>query len=364
MRLSTLFSRYLIKNYLKSFWVVLLITTAMIMLFDCSELLRKASCKPDISFGLVLKMSFLKMPNLIEVISPFIALFAGILCFWQLNKYRELEVAKASGISVWQILSPITLTALSLGAFDLIFINPVASKMMLHYEHLDNYYLNNHTDSLSISESGIWIREVQLGQQNVFHVNRIDQKTKNLSQIVIFQSDDQDRFVRRIDAQEGQFSKNLITLHKVWISLPDQVPALQENLSMPTTLNFRSLQDNGADPASISFWHLLGYVKLLENSGLSPLKYALHWHTLLARWAWLGVMVILAASCTMRPFRQGGFTGMLSLGVVVAFLLYFFRDVAHALGTSSTIPIILAAWIPTGVSALLGVSLLLHLEDG
>jgi lipopolysaccharide export system permease protein len=35
-----------------------------------------------------------------------------------------------------------------------------------------------------------------------------------------------------------------------------------------------------------------------------------------------------------------------------------------ALGLSATIPVILAAWTPAGVSSMLGAAMLLHLEDG
>jgi lipopolysaccharide export system permease protein len=62
--------------------------------------------------------------------------------------------------------------------------------------------------------------------------------------------------------------------------------------------------------------------------------------------------------------RRGGTTVMIAGGIACGFLLYFFSDVVFALGLSATIPIALAAWTPTGVSWLMGASLLLHLEDG
>jgi lipopolysaccharide export system permease protein len=39
-------------------------------------------------------------------------------------------------------------------------------------------------------------------------------------------------------------------------------------------------------------------------------------------------------------------------------------DLVYALGLSTRVPIVLAAWAPAVVSSLLGVALLLHLEDG
>jgi len=44
--------------------------------------------------------------------------------------------------------------------------------------------------------------------------------------------------------------------------------------------------------------------------------------------------------------------------------LYFLTDVVLALGVSGGLPVILAAWAPAGVFTLLGLAMLLHLEDG
>ena len=45
-------------------------------------------------------------------------------------------------------------------------------------------------------------------------------------------------------------------------------------------------------------------------------------------------------------------------------LLYVLSDVVFALGLSGKIPVVLAAWTPAGVSSLLGLAMLFHLEDG
>ena len=75
-------------------------------------------------------------------------------------------------------------------------------------------------------------------------------------------------------------------------------------------------------------------------------------------------MVLIAATFSLRMQRRGGTTMMIAGGVASGFLLYLLSDVVFALGLSSAIPVALAAWTPTGVSWLLGSSLLLHLEDG
>ena len=51
-------------------------------------------------------------------------------------------------------------------------------------------------------------------------------------------------------------------------------------------------------------------------------------------------------------------------GLFFGFFLYFMSDLVFALGLSSRIPEVLAAWTPATVTTLLGVASLLHLEDG
>ena len=76
-------------------------------------------------------------------------------------------------------------------------------------------------------------------------------------------------------------------------------------------------------------------------------------------------MVLIAATFTLRQTpKRGGMTFVISVGVTSGFTLYLFSDLVLALGLSASIPVTLAAWSPSGVATLLGLALLLHLEDG
>ena len=64
------------------------------------------------------------------------------------------------------------------------------------------------------------------------------------------------------------------------------------------------------------------------------------------------------------PYPTRGTVFIIAGGVLTGFVLYFFSDVVFALGLSDSIPVTLAAWTPSGVATLLGLAMLLHLEDG
>ena len=114
----------------------------------------------------------------------------------------------------------------------------------------------------------------------------------------------------------------------------------------------------------MSFWALPGFIDTLEQAGFSALRHRLHWHALLAAPLLMCAMVLIAATFTLRHTRRGGTVFVIVGGVLTGFVLYFFSDVVFALGLSDSIPVALAAWTPSGVSTLLGLAMLFHLEDG
>ena len=346
-------------------WVLIVGATlaSIIVIFDFTELLRKTSGKSFISLDIIIQMLLLKLPSLLEQLLPFTMLFSAILMFWHINRSREMIVIRAAGLSIVQIIRPIVTTALFIGLLDLFIVNPLSSSLLLRYEHMHDRYFKGNRGSLAVSESGLWLREVDETTQTVFHVRHVNADENKLSTITVFQSDRRDRFLRRLDAAEATFAVGKIKLSKVWGSAPAQTPEFVDHYDLTTSLTFTSLQNRGADPQSLSFWLIPQYIELLERSGLNGLKYALHWHSLIAQAAWAGIMVILAAACALRTIRQGRTLLTITIGIGMAFLLYVLKDVTYALGSSAKVPPLLAAWTPVFISGLLSITALLHFEE-
>lgn len=364
MTLSFTFSLYLIRTFAKWIGVNLIGFCFIIALFDFTELLRKTSTRFDVHFEQLFQMLLLKLPYLLGVLFPFIILFSSLLTFWQLNRYRELEVARAAGISVWQILMPLLSIAFVIGLFDLSLINPISSELHYQYEKLHNRVINKNQGSLLISTNGLWVREITNEEQRFLNIRYVEKQEKNLKQVLVLRMNAKDQFIGRYDATSARFENHTLLLNDVWVLELGKSPHHEESISIPTTLTLASLKNSTRSPDVVSFWKLPSFISLLENSGLSSVKYVLQWHTLVARCFWLCVMVILAATCTLSLNYRSGFVKVLALGLFIAFTLYFFRDIALALGAASNIPPIIAAWAPIGVSFMIGLSLLIHQEDG
>jgi lipopolysaccharide export system permease protein len=366
MRLSSTLSRYLGGQFLIGLGLVFFAVIAVIFLFDTVELIRRAAGRESATFPVILIMSALKLPKLAEKALPFAALFGAMWTFARLTRTHELVVARAAGVSVWQFLTPPLMLALLVGSLTITVIDPVASILVSRYEQLESKHLRGRANLLAIYSSGLWMRQVDELGQSVIHAARLSQQEPELEleDVIIFLYQGADRFIGRIDADRARLMEGYWLLSDATLTGPDVEAEHHETHLLNTSLTAAQIHESFAPPETLSLWALPRFVRVLEAAGFSALKHRMHWHSLLSTPFLICAMVLIAATFSLRMTRRGKTGLMVAGGVLVGFVLYFISDLTYALGLSGAIPPILAAWTPTGVSLLLGVSLLFHLEDG
>jgi lipopolysaccharide export system permease protein len=358
-------SGYLARQVLTWCGAVFAIMLTITFLLDYLELIRRGAQRPEATMGLLLEMAALKLPYMAQEVLPFGILFGTMLAFWRLTRSNELVVARAAGVSVWQFLLPAELFALSVGVFAVTIFNPVASVTQTTFENLETRYLRGSDDQLSLSRSGLWLRETDdQGNQRLIHAQRSAPGDVALQEVTILFFHGVDQFTQRIDAKSAKLIDGswLIDNGTRWFGNGETEPF--QRIELPTSLTPRKIQESFAAPETMSFWDLPSFIRLLEVSGFPTQRHRLYFNALLARPFLLCAMVLIAATFSLRMQRRGGATLMIVGGVATAFSLFFLSDIVFALGLSATIPVPLAAWTPAGVSILMGVALLLHLEDG
>ena len=364
IRLSATLSFYIGRRFLLSFAVVLFALAGVILLLDTIELLRQGISKPDVTFQLILQMAALRLPDMAQKVVPFAVLFGSMHTFWRLTRAHELVVARAAGISVWQFLGPAIVIALLIGVFKITVFNPVAAAMLSRFEQLEGKFLLGRTDLLAVSKSGLWLRQADGKGQSVIHASRVTPQDMHLNEVIIFLYEGADRFVGRVDASEARLEDGYWHLRNALLTAPGKSAEFKAEHKVKTDWTRGKILDSFATPETMSFWDLPGFIDLLDAAGFSATRHRLYWYSLLAAPALLCAMVLIAASFSLRLARRGGVALVVGGGVLFGFLLFFISDVVFALGLSSTIPALLAAWTPAGFSMLVGLFVLLHLEDG
>lgn len=363
--LNTTMNRYLAKAYTVNMLLLLGALLSVIYLFDVIELLRRASNVPDLSLLMIFQMALLKLPEIAQILFPFAILFSAMFTFWQLTRRYELIVARASGFSVWQFLTPIICVAVVVGLFQMTILNPIGAALVSRYDLLERRYLKREENQIAIFKEGLWLRQsINNGGYGILHASKITQPGWTLHNVMFLVFDDQDRFTARLQAKSAYLRQGRWELIDVKLFNANQKPTSHAMYALPTLLTAADVEESFSSPAALSFWRLPSHIKTLEDTGFDASRLKVHYHTLLAQPLMFMAMILLAATVSMRPPRHRGAFMLILGGVMIGFITFFLSSFLQALGASQQIPVLLAAWSPALIATLLGLSTLMAMEDG
>jgi len=365
MRFPAKISLYMAMQFLLWLGIGLLVFVALIFLVDSVEVLRKSASR-NVPSSAILQISFLHLPNLLQQVAPFAFLFGAILCFTKLTRTRELVITRASGISVWQFLLPSIGISLLIGIFIILFFNPLSALMNAKASQLETKYFDSDSSMITFSKAGLWLKQRGEGGrgETLITATSISPDNQHFRDLTIFEFDRDKKFTRRIDAHQGTLANGEWTFNDALINKPGEPTEKIPEYKMPTTLSLAQIQDSFNSPDTISFWALPEFIQVLEESGFSALRHKLYYNSILTTPIMLATMVLIAAVFSLRFSRRGKNSLLIFGGVFTGFVFYFITKLTASFGIAGDMPVILAAWTPTLIFILIGIWLLLHLEDG
>lgn len=364
MRLSWTLNRYFGQQLLINTAIVFGGFMAVVLIGALVELMRRASGNADVNFATILQMGLLQTPALSERALPFAVLFGALWTFIKLGRSGELVVTRASGVSIWQLIAPCLIVAMLTGGFIVTVYNPISASFIARFEQMEATHLRGRPSLLAVSSSGLWLRQAHGEDQSVIHSLAVSDQGMQLENVIIFLYKGNDRFTGRIDADWARLHDGYWEIGNATLTGPDKQPEFHPSYALPTSLTRARIQDSFASPETLPVWDLPEFISVLEEAGFSALRHRLHWHATLALPFLLGAMVMIAAAFAFRATGRSGVAMTVLATLFTGFLFFFITDVALALGRSGSLPVILAAWAPAGISGLAGVSMLLHFEDG
>lgn len=355
---------YLARCYIWNFLFLGMGLLAIVYLFDTVELLRRADGYDDVPLSRILQMGLFKLPEVGQIIFPFIVLFSGLFTLWQLSRRYELIAIKAAGLSVWSMLAPFLLTAFCIGLFQVMVINPFGALLVSKYEALEGQYLKRQSNLVSFTEKGLWLKQDHQDGHAILHANTITMPDWTLKDVIVLFFDGDKSFTRRLDAKEASLEEGIWSFQTVVSNMPQQSPARSDYLTLATELTRQDIEDSFASPETISFWALPSYINVVEKAGFDAVRLKLHFHYLLSQPLLFMAMILLAASVSLRPPRSTNAFMLIAGGIFIGFFIFFASSFLQALGTSGQIPVLLAAWAGPCVAFLLGLTIIMNLEDG
>jgi lipopolysaccharide export system permease protein len=358
------FSFYICRNFLYSILTVLVICIILTYLIDLSELLKRTS-NNSINFSIVTRLALYKLPNTSEQLFPIAILFGSMATLFKLSKNNEIIAAKASGMSIWQIVFPGLIVAFVMGLLTITLYNPISSKWSESYQMLD---AETFKDGISIASSrhkrGLWVNQKNADGFAIIHAKKSIKKNIELIGVNAFQYNKENMLVLRIDSDTAILENGHWNMKNSRLIDNNLKQYHLDNYLLETYLSKQEVKENISLASTVSFWKLRKTIKQLEVSGISAIKYIVHLNFLIALPALFCSMVLIAATFSMQSFRMKNIMVMIISGIIIGFLLFIINFVSKMFGNAGILPPIIAAWWQIIITILISLSVLLKKEDG
>ena len=343
MKPNSILGSYLFKQTVLNFLYILLIISAIIMMFDMVEILRRTSGRYNVSVGFLVEYVVSKLPETVDKVIPFIVMVSTMITFWKISKTNEFVIIRASGVSIWGVLVPALLAVLAIGVFWVAVMNPISSRLFEVKETLSYRLSTNNPKAFLFSNKGLWIRESKEDNTvSIINAGGLNLKDKILwlQDVSIIEIDEKMQVKQRIEGFVATLEDNNLILKDVHIYKPGQKAEILNSMSYPTDMNIQRIKDNFIEPEAISFWNLPDTINFYESSGFSVVRYKMRYLSLIVLPFLLMAMVLVAGIFSLKPSqRQGGVLWMIIFGVATGFTVYFSSQVISAFGINSYIPV-------------------------
>ena len=358
MHLNSILGRYLSKQIIVTFLLVLVTIMGIIMMFDAIEALRRISGREDVGMSYVAEYVITRLPQTVDKVLPFVMMVAAMITFW-----------RSAGVSVWGFLAPVLLSVFIVGAINVAFVNPISSKMYELHETIKYRFATRNPKAMLFSSKGLWIREAVADDKVLViqakSLRQEEGEVLSMRDVSILEMDRNSQIIRRVEGLIGELNGNVFRLRGVKVYASGEPTKTLPSVEYETSIDLQRIKENFIDPDAISVWDLPDTIHFYESSGFSAQRHRMRYLSLLASPFLLVAMVLVAAIFALKPnMRQGGVMFMIVAGITTGFVVYFSSQVVYAFGINGYIPVWLAVWTPTLVVGLLGVSVMLHLEEG
>ncbi len=356
--------RYIASRFLLAIATTFFVCSFLIFVIDLVEMLRQSGKFGQVAGWRIAWLTILRLPAYTEFLLAFAVLVGSIGALLMLSRKSELAVIRASGMSAWQFLRPGLLVAFLLGVAGVTLYNPLAASSRSEADRLFGEYFGRETNMLRAGAAGTWLRQDGLDGQSVLTAGRVSRGGLELAWITGFIFNSQGRFVERIEASIGVLKDGFWELQDVTVSRPGEEAKKFGTYLISTYLTPERAQDALGKALAVSFWELPGLIEVAEKAKLSTEDLELQYALLIARPFLCIVMVLLAATVSLKSFRSGGIQTMVVSGMVGGFGFFLLAEISRQIGAAGLVPPWLAVWFPVSLALVATSTVLLHQEDG
>lgn len=285
-------------------------------------------------------------------------LIGGVVGLLEFQNHREFVVIKATGLSVWRIMRGPLVFVFLFGLIVTLALETVSTSA--------NREINPTPPGLgggvARSTSDLWL--TQIGADGSYYLTarstlQRGQVLRNLTLFPLWETD-----IRRINAPRADFKGNRWVISDATITRSDGSVESQKTYRIRTESTVADLRLIVGSTEDFTFYEL---VRALQNGITEPVVRAAattRFLKLLSLPVLLVGSLLIAFAFTAGYRRDNNYGLTIVYGIVLGFVVFVITEMADRAGSSGVLDANYATWGPAVVSILIGLSVLLHKEDG
>ncbi len=359
----TLLDDYVLSDFFLYLGMIVSAFLVLLLVFTLFELLGDILHNQTPAI-VVAEYLFNVMPYLLYNAAYIIVLLAVLVTFGLMNRSNEITAIKATGTSVYRIVTPVMVAAAVLAAglfFADQFYLPHANKRQ---EALHNQIKGKPAQTY-LRPDRRWI----FGQHNdIYYYQFFDADRDQFANLTIFQLDPASFGIsQRIHAERAHWAGSMgrwiyeqgweRTLRGAAIAdyRPFDVSTFPQLSEAPSYFKKEVKQYS-----EMNYEELRRYIRDLQQSGFDVVKLRVQLNKKLSYPLITLIMAVLAVPFSMSAAKKGAITGVaVAVGIAVVYTVV--SRLFEAMGDLSQLPPALAAWSPDLIFALVGAYLILKI---
>jgi len=251
------------------------------------------------------------------------------------------------GYSNIQIIIIPALTSFIIGYLMIFLVVPFSSSFLKYYEELKSEY-NETKNLVFVNETGIWILDKNENEKNIIRIEKISKDFSKMQNITIYNYNNNNDFIKRIDAEEGYLDNKTIELKKILIiehNKKSKQSSLKEYI-YKGNINLNQLKNIYKNTETTSLFNINKEILILEEKGYSTVDLRIRYQKLISFPVYLLSMSILSGLMIVNLGKTSNYLKYGVYGVFISIVIYFLNDLSITIAKSGIISVDFSVWIP------------------
>jgi len=288
---------------------------------------------------------------------PVTVLIGAIIALLDLQNHRELMVIKAGGISIWRIVrGPLVFVLLASMGVSLFLDGWVTqlNRGILTVPRLTSTNIGG--------PNQVWFEQDSENGRFVVQAIRAGREAHIVSDATFFMPAGQ--AVSRIKAEKATLQFQKWHLENATLLSSNKFPRQVAEYDVPTTSTRADLELRLAATDDFTFFELRQALATGLSDPVARAAAEMRYAKLLALPALLIGSLLIAFAFTAGYRRTGSYGSTILYGIVLGFVVFVITEMADRAGSAGVLDPTFAAWGPAIVAIVIGLTVLLHKEDG